>query len=98
MCLQFDNKINQLPKTSSLTLTGESFGYASLRQLCLGRMQAPVVLCWQTLSAVAHGGNHATLLNAGNPRTEVAPQDRAASPSHWLTALENLRVNSCFYC
>ena len=28
--------------------------------------------------AVAHGGNHATSLNAGNPRTRVAPQDRAA--------------------
>jgi len=29
---------------------------------------------------VAHGGNHATLLNGENPRTEVAPQDRAGSP------------------
>ena len=28
--------------------------------------------------AVAHGGNHAICFNAGNPRTRVAPQDRAA--------------------
>ncbi|MGI2908138.1 hypothetical protein [Tolypothrix sp. VBCCA 56010] len=36
----------------------------------------PPSLC----TPVAHGGDHATLLNAGNPRTEVAPQDRAGSP------------------
>ncbi|MBW4447103.1 MAG: hypothetical protein KME38_09580 [Spirirestis rafaelensis WJT71-NPBG6] len=47
----------------------------------------------ETLSAVAHGGNHATLLNAGNPRTEVAPQDRAASPTHCLSNAQCLMPN-----
>ena len=32
----------------------------------------------QGCSAVAHGENHATLLNGGNLRTQVAPQDCAA--------------------
>ncbi len=32
----------------------------------------------QGCPAVAHGGNHATLLNGGNLRTQVAPQERAA--------------------
>ncbi|MBW4573236.1 MAG: hypothetical protein KME31_36345 [Tolypothrix carrinoi HA7290-LM1] len=34
--------------------------------------------------AVAHGGNHASPLNGGNLRTGLAPQDRAASPTHCL--------------
>ncbi|WP_335096058.1 hypothetical protein [Nostoc sp.] len=35
------------------------------------------------------------------PVAEVAwkpGSKRAASPPHWLTAPENLRVNLCFYC
>ncbi|WP_143845127.1 hypothetical protein [Nostoc sp. T09] len=36
--------------------------------------------CRETLSAVAHGGNHASSYNGGNLRNGLAPQDRAASP------------------
>ncbi len=32
-----------------------------------------------TSTAVPHGGNHASFFNGGNPRNELAPQDRTAS-------------------
>ncbi|WP_172195239.1 hypothetical protein [Brasilonema sennae] len=38
----------------------------------------------ETLSAVAHGGNHGRCYNGGNPRNALPPQDRAASPRRWL--------------
>ncbi|WP_339375891.1 hypothetical protein [Calothrix sp. NIES-2098] len=34
----------------------------------------------QSLSAVAHGGNHASSFKSAKPPNGLAPQDRAASP------------------
>ncbi|WP_339376235.1 hypothetical protein [Calothrix sp. NIES-2098] len=52
----------------------------------------------ETLSAVAHGGNHASSFNGGNPRNGLAPQDLAASPRDWLrNALPPLCLVKLFF-
>ena len=52
-----------------------SFRYAFLATL----REPPYGLRPPSGSAVAHGGNHASSYNGGNPRNGLAPQDRAAS-------------------
>ncbi|WP_251960026.1 hypothetical protein [Nostoc commune] len=93
MRLQFDNKINLFPATSRLTLTGDASCVATAKK-------SPVVSCREIMDGVSFWGANAFVTGVLSVE-EVAWQPRlkgAASPPHWLTAPENLRVNVCFYC
>src|SRR5579883_1240903 len=57
--------------------------------------------CRQSRTPVAHGGNHASCSTWGDPKTALAPQDRAGSPTHWLLltfyALCPALINNCLF-